>query len=519
MKVLQRAMSQFVLSAKEKLGDVAYKYLPPAYDQDHEYDSDDEQKSGRPNERAAGDSSAVAKPMHQKALNTMLKSMKSLAHIVNSKLDQIREEEAEIAAANADEDVESEFSDWAVGSDYDSDTGGAPVRKLREKTLFGKLKDGKPVKPGEDEGASESSEDDGTGPSSRKSSARRSKDGSKTGRSAKSFMQSVSKFVSDVSSKIEAIEKRTTARSKASGDTSRTPQSSSRGPTPVSTVRTTRQPTTQRGTERGTARSARTVENVDPEDAELLSDEEGEVPMGSRRAASVSTPATEAPFHDSQSASASGALTVDTSEPVYQQPDAAAWYDDGSDAVNAAGYYDDNGEWQAGYVADDQNNNYGGYYDEEGNWIDTSGGYYDEYGNYVAADGVGDTYEDGVGLGEGGDITDTTVAVDYGTGLKRTEEDVRSPEQRRLDESEATADKMLSKYTFTTVAVEQEKESRKWLEEVEKRLADPLRRPVRMATAPTVRFVLCRAASCVALRNGCRLGNCRTGLQLRCRPK
>lgn len=88
---------------------------------------------------------------------------------------------------------------------------------------------------------------------------------------------------------------------------------------------------------------------------------------------------------------------------------------------------------------------------------------------------------------------------------------------------EARADKQLSLYTFTSVPKQQVcsavpdprscpfpppyplsplitraqvAETRAWVAEVEKRLADPLRRPVRMATAPKVRALAFAVAPC-----------------------
>lgn len=142
----------------------------------------------------------------------------------------------------------------------------------------------------------------------------------------------------------------------------------------------------------------------------------------------------------------------------------------------------------------------GGYYGEDGQWYEGDGGeaaagYYDEDGNWIEGYGADATEEKPI---------DTLAPMDYGSGLKRTEDDTRTPDQRRIEMVDATADKFMAMYGQKTLTATQKEEQTKWIREAEARLADPYRRPVRMATAPKDHIAMAveaeRAREAVALQ-------------------
>lgn len=472
--VLNHAMKQFVKSAKEKLGDVKYKYLPPKFDKQREYDSDEEAGTGVAVTPGTDSAAGPAGKMNrkQRALVTMLRSMKSLASAVNNKLEEIREEEDEIAAAEAEEDVESDFSDWEVPSDYDSDNGGAPIRRAREKSLFGAYKQSQPGKKaaGGGAGGDSASSDDESKAASKPASTR----GTPT-KTARTFMQGVAKFVTNMTQKLDAIERKHTARS-------------SGGASDVTDQRTTAR------SQRPVAAAAAAVQPTRYQNDDYTSDESDGGAEGDIRASAAASSARRALSTARSAASAQGSgvamdtagggggqLSVDTGYDgsPYQYgeytDDGGYGYDTATAGYDpAVGYYDESGNW----IATD------GYYDESGNWVPSGAGgdeygYWDEGGNYVSMD---------VGGGVDTDAVDADAPVDYGAGVSKTAVDPRSPDQIRLDASEAVVDKQLKMYSVATVAAEQQREARKWLEAAQQRLADPLRRPVRMATAPKDRI-------------------------------
>ena len=129
------------------------------------------------------------------------------------------------------------------------------------------------------------------------------------------------------------------------------------------------------------------------------------------------------------------------------------------------------------------------------------GYYYDDgTGTYGATDDTEVAYDEygfpieGVPV-EGASAStalDTTAPMDYGGGLKRTEDDGRTPDQRRLEKIDADAERSLTMYKGKTLTALQKEEQTKWIRDAEARLANPYHRPVRMANKPKVwrRFVM-----------------------------
>jgi hypothetical protein len=465
MERLTKKVGVVMEATKRYLGDVQYKYLPPMFDNVLEYDSDDERRK-RAAEGDAVSKLESGKVASKKAMGAIMRGMKAMMKAANDKVAALRAEDAKIAREMAAlEAEESDFSDWDVPTDYDSEDGGMKRSKRKKKRSI--LGTGRT----DESGGNETS---------------RSEKSARTERSSnQAFAQSVSQFMSVFSKKMETIEKVATARSaQAQGS----------------------KPPTERGS---AAPSGRRFFSMEGSVEEMVEEGEGGGGGGGGDGAAAAGAggdgATAEALADGTYGEQAWDASADGQQGYYYEN--GQWYPGGEAAAvpwTGEGWYDDEGEWHPDEVsADDKayaaayESGYGdgsadGSAPYDGSWggdgaFDATG-----YGDGAGGDGsygyegYDESFDAGVVDADAAPPVDPAGPIDYGSGLKREVDDRRTPDQRRIDASDANAERQLRMYEGKTLPALQKEQEREWIRQAEERLASPYRRPVRMATAPKV---------------------------------